>query len=43
MRVRELMKMDVEQVEAMERQLWKEWELVANALKVLQAISEEEE
>jgi hypothetical protein len=43
MKASDLMRMSVEDVEAIEKQLWKEWEMASNVLKVLKAVEKEEE
>ena len=43
MKASELMSMTYEQVEEIEKQLWKDWEIASNVLKVLKAMSKEEE
>ena len=43
MKTSDLMRMSVEDVEAIEKQLWREWEMASNVLKVLKAVEKEEE
>ena len=43
MKVSELMMMTYEEVKELERQLWKDWEITSNVLKVRKAIEKEEE
>ena len=43
MKARDLLKMTVAEVKAIERQLWREWEIANKVLKVLKEIEEEEE
>tara|TARA_A100001388_G_C28455715_1_gene350797 strand:- start:406 stop:537 length:132 start_codon:yes stop_codon:yes gene_type:complete len=43
MKVSELMMMTYEEVKEIERQLWADWEIASNVLKVLEAMKREEE
>ena len=43
MKAGELMTMTYKQVEEIEQQLWKDWEIASNVLKVLKAMNKEEE
>ena len=43
MKARDLLRMSVEEVREIERQLWRKWEIASKVLKVLKEIEEEEE
>jgi len=43
MKASELLKMSFEEVKEIERQLWADWEIASNVLKVLEAMKEEDE
>ena len=43
MKASELMKMSIKELEALETELWKEWNLVNNVLKVVQEMGKEED